>query len=54
MTGTSPGGSIPAWSWHRRALSKWGNRYAAGVLGMNAPVTYENLTAVDHPGPRHK
>ena len=29
-----PGGSIPDWSWHRRALSKWGNRYAAGVLGI--------------------
>ena len=29
-----PGGSIPDWSWHRRALSKWGNRYAAGVLGL--------------------
>lgn len=29
-----PGGSIPDWSWHRRALSKWGNRYAAGVLGF--------------------
>jgi dolichol-phosphate mannosyltransferase len=22
-----PGGSIPHWPWHRRALSKWGNRY---------------------------
>jgi dolichol-phosphate mannosyltransferase len=30
-----PGGSIPDWSWHRRALSKWGNRYAAGVLGID-------------------
>jgi len=29
-----PGGSIPAWSWHRRALSRWGNRYAAAVLGL--------------------
>jgi glycosyltransferase involved in cell wall biosynthesis len=29
-----PGGSIPNWSWHRRWLSKWGNRYAAGVLGL--------------------
>ena len=32
-----PGGSIPAWSWHRRALSRYGNRYAALVLGL--PVT---------------
>jgi len=29
-----PGGSIPAWSWHRRQLSRWGNRYAAGLLGL--------------------
>jgi glycosyltransferase involved in cell wall biosynthesis len=29
-----PGGSIPKWSWHRRWLSTWGNRYAAGVLGL--------------------
>ncbi|MDQ1373350.1 MAG: dolichol-phosphate mannosyltransferase [Actinomycetota bacterium] len=29
-----PGGSIPHWALHRRALSRWGNRYAAGVLGM--------------------
>lgn len=30
-----PGGSIPDWSRHRRALSRWGNRYAALVLGMD-------------------
>jgi len=30
-----PGGSIPDWSWHRRALSRWGNRYAAGVLDID-------------------
>ena len=29
-----PGGSIPHWPWHRRAMSKWGNRYACFVLGM--------------------
>jgi dolichol-phosphate mannosyltransferase len=29
-----PGGSIPDWSWHRRALSVWGNRYARFVLGL--------------------
>ncbi len=28
------GGSIPSWSWHRRALSRYGNRYAALVLGL--------------------
>ena len=27
-----PGGSIPNWKWHRRALSKWANRYAAFML----------------------
>jgi dolichol-phosphate mannosyltransferase len=32
-----PGGSIPDWSWHRRALSRYGNRYAAAMLRM--PVT---------------
>jgi dolichol-phosphate mannosyltransferase len=29
-----PGGSIPNWPWHRRALSKWGNRYTSFVLGI--------------------
>jgi dolichol-phosphate mannosyltransferase len=29
-----PGGSIPRWSLRRRALSRWGNRYAAAMLGM--------------------
>lgn len=29
-----PGGSIPGWPWHRRLLSRWGNRYASAVLGM--------------------
>jgi dolichol-phosphate mannosyltransferase len=29
-----PGGRIPNWSWHRKMLSRWGNRYAAGVLGL--------------------
>jgi glycosyltransferase involved in cell wall biosynthesis len=32
-----PGGSIPAWSWHRRALSRYGNQYAAAMLRL--PVT---------------
>ena len=30
-----PGGSIPNWKLHRRALSRWGNRYAAAVLGLD-------------------
>jgi dolichol-phosphate mannosyltransferase len=29
-----PGGSIPNWAWHRKWLSRWGNRYAGMVLGM--------------------
>jgi dolichol-phosphate mannosyltransferase len=28
------GGRIPSWSWHRKALSRYGNRYAAVALGM--------------------
>lgn len=31
-----PGGSIPAWPWHRRALSRLGNRYATAALGVGA------------------
>jgi dolichol-phosphate mannosyltransferase len=30
-----PGGRIPHWTWHRRALSRWGNRYAAWALGLD-------------------
>ena len=29
-----PGGQIPHWPWHRRALSRWGNRYTRWVLGL--------------------
>jgi dolichol-phosphate mannosyltransferase len=29
-----PGGSIPHWSGYRRALSRWGNRYARWVLAL--------------------
>ena len=29
-----PGGLTVDWPWTRRALSRWGNRYAAGVLGL--------------------
>jgi dolichol-phosphate mannosyltransferase len=29
-----PGGITENWPWQRRALSRWGNRYAAGVLGL--------------------
>jgi dolichol-phosphate mannosyltransferase len=30
-----PGGSIPDWSWSRRFLSRWGNRYANACLGLH-------------------
>ena len=30
-----PGGSIPHWPAHRRALSRYGNRYASRVLGLH-------------------
>ncbi len=29
-----PGGYTVNWPWTRRALSRWGNRYAAGILGL--------------------
>ena len=29
-----PGGLTVNWPWQRQALSRWGNRYAAGVLGL--------------------
>jgi dolichol-phosphate mannosyltransferase len=29
-----PGGSTPSWPFHRRMLSRWGNRYAGAVLGL--------------------
>jgi dolichol-phosphate mannosyltransferase len=31
-----PGGSIPDWSWYRRAISRFGNRYARLMLDMPA------------------
>ncbi len=30
-----PGGSIPDWAWHRKALSRWGNRYASFMLRLS-------------------
>jgi dolichol-phosphate mannosyltransferase len=29
-----PGGSIPSWTWLRRAISRWGNRYASMMLNL--------------------
>lgn len=42
-----PGGSIPHWPWHRRALSKWGNRYACAVLGMSVRDATAGFRAYD-------
>lgn len=30
-----PGGEIPHWPWHRRALSRYGNRYSAAMLRLD-------------------
>jgi dolichol-phosphate mannosyltransferase len=30
-----PGGSTPDWSWHRKALSRWGNRYVTAMLRLD-------------------
>jgi dolichol-phosphate mannosyltransferase len=40
-----PGGKIPHWPWHRRALSKWGNRYTRWVLGMRVADTTSGYRA---------
>ncbi|MGQ0432043.1 MAG: glycosyltransferase [Microthrixaceae bacterium] len=42
-----PGGSIPHWSWHRRALSRWGNRYACFALGMTVHDATAGYRAYD-------
>lgn len=40
-----PGGSIPDWPFHRRALSRWGNRYAAAMLGLDVADTTAGFRA---------
>jgi dolichol-phosphate mannosyltransferase len=30
-----PGGAIPNWTWHRRALSQYGNRAVCALLGLD-------------------
>jgi dolichol-phosphate mannosyltransferase len=55
-----PGGSIPHWPWHRRALSRWGNRYsgfmlACGVRDMTSgfrAYRRSTLEAVDYAATR--
>lgn len=40
-----PGGLTIDWPWQRRALSRWGNRYAAGVLGLAVNDTTSGFRA---------
>ena len=40
-----PGGEIPHWAWYRRALSRYGNRYACFVLGMSIRDTTSGFRA---------
>jgi dolichol-phosphate mannosyltransferase len=55
-----PGGSIPHWPWHRRAMSRWGNRYsgfmlACGIRDMTSgfrAYRREILDAVDYSATR--
>jgi dolichol-phosphate mannosyltransferase len=55
-----PGGSIPHWPWHRRAMSRWGNRYsgfmlACGIRDMTSgfrAYRREMLDAVDYAATR--
>jgi dolichol-phosphate mannosyltransferase len=57
-----PGGEIPHWPWFRRALSRYGNRYAAVVLGTrvkDATSGYrayraDTLKAIDYASTRAK
>jgi dolichol-phosphate mannosyltransferase len=57
-----PGGEIPHWPWFRRALSRYGNRYASVVLGTgtkDATSGYrayraDTLKAIDYAGTRAK
>jgi dolichol-phosphate mannosyltransferase len=57
-----PGGEVPHWPWFRRALSRYGNRYGAVVLGSgvkDATSGYrayraETLKAIDYSTTRAK
>lgn len=42
-----PGGRIPAWSLHRRLLSRWGNRYAARLLRLDVADATSGFRAYD-------
>ena len=55
-----PGGSVPHWPWHRRALSRWGNWYSGFMLSCHVrdmtagyrAYRRETLEAVDYAGTR--
>src|SRR3989442_8422872 len=51
-TGTPymPGGKIPDWPWHRRAISRAGNLYARWMLGLSAPDATSRYPAYHPPG----
>ena len=42
-----PGGRIPLWSWPRRLLSRWGNRYVALALGLAVNDSTSGFRAFD-------
>ena len=42
-----PGGRIVGWGWKRRWLSRWGNRYAAGMLGLAVNDATSGFRAYD-------
>jgi hypothetical protein len=42
-----PGGDVPAnWPWYRRALSRWGNRYARVMLGLSGNDATSGFRAI--------
>ena len=43
-----PGGSIPDWAWHRKALSRWGNRYAGAHAAARRRRRHRRVPGVPH------
>ncbi|MCB0974336.1 MAG: polyprenol monophosphomannose synthase [Actinobacteria bacterium] len=44
-----PGGTIPTWSWHRLALSRFGNGYSSAMLGLHIKDTTAGYRAYAAP-----
>jgi dolichol-phosphate mannosyltransferase len=42
-----PGGGTANWPWHRRMLSKWGNRYTSLLLGFDVHDSTSGFRAYD-------